>query len=100
MPRDIAIGHKRHVWAQQTLQEAEEHVVPQGTSRESKRPKRFSSYFSAMSHIIGSDPSSHGEAIGEQVWKDAMTEEYQSILKNDVWDIVPRPEGKFVMTSK
>jgi hypothetical protein len=29
-----------------------------------------------------------------------MTEEYQSIMKNDVWDIVPRPEGKFVVTSK
>jgi hypothetical protein len=29
-----------------------------------------------------------------------MAEEYQSILKNDVWDIVPRPEGKSVVTSK
>jgi hypothetical protein len=29
-----------------------------------------------------------------------MTEEYQSIMKNDVWDIVLRPEGKFVVTSK
>jgi hypothetical protein len=29
-----------------------------------------------------------------------MTEEYQSIMKNDVWDIVPRPKGKFVVTSK
>jgi hypothetical protein len=29
-----------------------------------------------------------------------MTEEYQSILKNDVWDIVPRPKGKSVVTSK
>jgi hypothetical protein len=27
-------------------------------------------------------------------------EEYQSIMKNDVWDIVLRPEGKPVMTSK
>ena len=27
-------------------------------------------------------------------------EEYQSIMKNDVWDVVPRPEGKFVVTSK
>ena len=27
-------------------------------------------------------------------------EEYQSIMKNDVWDIVPRPEGKSVVTSK
>jgi hypothetical protein len=27
-------------------------------------------------------------------------EEYQSIMKNDVWDIVPRPERKSVVTSK
>ena len=33
-------------------------------------------------------------------WKDAMIEEYQSIMKNDVWDFVPRPEGKSVVTSK
>ena len=29
-----------------------------------------------------------------------MMEEYQSIMKNDVWDIVPRLEGKFAMSSK
>jgi hypothetical protein len=29
-----------------------------------------------------------------------MTQEYQSILKNDVWDIVPRLEGQSVVTSK
>ena len=27
-------------------------------------------------------------------------EEYQSIMKNDVWDIIPRPKGKSVVTSK
>ena len=27
-------------------------------------------------------------------------EEYQSIMKNDVWDVVPRPEGKSIVTSK
>lgn len=27
-------------------------------------------------------------------------EEYQSIIKNDVWDIVPRPAKKSVVTSK
>jgi hypothetical protein len=36
----------------------------------------------------------------QQVWKDAMMEEYQSIMKNDVWEIVLRPEGKSVVTSK
>jgi hypothetical protein len=100
VPRDIAVGHKRPAWARQTLQEAEGHAAPQDTFRESKRPKRFSSYFSAMSHIIDTEPSCHGEASGQQVWQDAMAEEYQSILKNDVWDIVPRPEGKSVVTSK
>ena len=29
-----------------------------------------------------------------------MIEEYQSIMKNDVWYVVPRPEGKSVVTSK
>ena len=29
-----------------------------------------------------------------------MIEEYQSIMKNDVWEIVMRPEKKFVVTSK
>jgi hypothetical protein len=100
MPRDIVVGHKRHAWARQTLQEEEGNTTPQGTSREIKRPKRFSSYLSSMSHIIDPEPSFNGEATSEQVWKDAMIEEYQSILKNDVWDIVPRPEGKSVVTSK
>jgi hypothetical protein len=29
-----------------------------------------------------------------------MMEEYQSIMKNDVWEVVPRPEGKSIVTSK
>ena len=33
-------------------------------------------------------------------WKDAMIKEYQSIMMNDVWDIVPRPEEKSVVTFK
>jgi hypothetical protein len=29
-----------------------------------------------------------------------MVEEYTSIMKNDVWDIVPRPKGKSIVSSK
>ena len=29
-----------------------------------------------------------------------MIKEYQLIMKNDVWDVVPRPEGKSMVTSK
>jgi hypothetical protein len=53
-----------------------------------------------MSHIIDIEPSCHGEVVGQQVWQDSMTKEYQSIMKNDVWDIVLRLEGKYVVTSK
>jgi hypothetical protein len=52
IPRDITVGHKRPAWARQTLEEAKGHKSPQGATRESKRPKRFSSYLSAMTHII------------------------------------------------
>ena len=53
-----------------------------------------------MSQISDSEPSSYEEAAKQHVWKDAMTEEYQSILKNDGWEVVPRPEGKPIVTSK
>jgi hypothetical protein len=50
-----------------------------------------------MSKIIDSEPSTYEEVAKKQVWKDAMME---SIMKNDVWEMVPRPEGKLVVTSK
>ena len=53
-----------------------------------------------MTHIIDAEPSTYEETARLQVWKDAMMEEYQSIMKNDVWEVVPRPEGKFVVTLK
>lgn len=53
-----------------------------------------------MCEIPNVEPSNASEALKHQVWKDAMVEEYQSILKNDVWDIVPRPKEKSVISSK
>ena len=50
--------------------------------------------------IIDKEPSNYEEVAGWKEWKDAMIEEYQSIVKNDVWDVVPRLEGKSVVTSK
>ena len=40
------------------------------------------------------------QVVENKEWKDAMIEEYQSIMKNDVWEIVLRLEKKFVMNSK
>jgi hypothetical protein len=50
--------------------------------------------------VIDLEHSTFKEASKYKVWKDAMIEEYDSILKNDVWAVVPRPHGKSVVTSK
>jgi chromatin remodeling complex protein RSC6 len=91
---------KRPTWLESTLQEAEKHKAPSGTFRQSKKPKRFSSYAALMTSLVNAEPSTFEEAVKKKEWKEAMMEEYQSIMKNDVWEIVPRPEGKSVVTSK
>jgi hypothetical protein len=50
--------------------------------------------------IMDEKPSSYEEAIENQVWKYAMAEEYQSIMQNDVLDVVPRPKEKSMVSSK
>jgi hypothetical protein len=99
-PREVAVNRKRPAWLRNTLQEVEGHATPKGSFRESKRPHKFSSYVALMSNIIDSEPSTFEEVAEKQEWKDAMMEEYQSIMKNDVWEVVLRPEGKSVVTSK
>jgi hypothetical protein len=99
-PRETVVNRKRSPWLQNTLQEVEGHASPKGSFRERKRPHKFSIYVALMRNIIDSKPSTFEEVAGKQEWKDAMMEENQSIMKNDVWEVVPRPEGKLVVTSK
>ena len=91
---------KRPSWLRDTLEDAEGHAATRGTFRESKKPCRYQGYFAAMSTIVQFEPRSFEEVVKHQVWKDAMHEEYESIMKNDIWDVVPRLEDKEVVTSK
>ena len=50
--------------------------------------------------IIDKEPSTYDEAIENKEWKDSIIEEYQLIMKNDVWEVLLRPEKKSVVTSK
>ena len=43
------------------------------------------------------DQSYFEEEVDQNVWVDAMVEEHESILKNNVWEVVPRPIGKSVL---
>jgi len=53
-----------------------------------------------MTNLVNAEPSTYEEAIKKKEWKKAMMEEYQSTMKNNVSKIVPRPEGKSIVTSK
>jgi hypothetical protein len=53
-----------------------------------------------MTKILGKETTMFEEAAQKKQWKESMTEEHQFIMKNDVWEIVPRPKEKLVVTSK
>jgi hypothetical protein len=100
-PPQMTFSHKRKpAWARELIQDGEKYGVPEGTTRQVKRPKPFSSYTALMCNLLDEEPTCFEEAIQKKEWADAMTEEYQSIMKNDVWEIVPRPKGKDVVSSK
>jgi hypothetical protein len=44
--------------------------------------------------VQSSDPQSYGEAIGNIFWESSMQEEYNSLLENPTWDLVPLPSGR------
>ena len=93
--------HKRKpAWVQEAIQGAERYGAPEENHRERKRTRSFSRYVALLCDFIDKEPSNYEEVAERKEWKDAMIEEYQSIIKNDVWNVVPRPEGKSVVTSK
>eukprot|EP00253_Pinus_taeda_P019921 PITA_19921 len=46
---------------------------------------------------VVTEPSFFEEALEDHAWVDAMVEEYDSIVRNSAWEIVPRSEGKSVV---
>ena len=82
------------------IQGAERYGASEETPRGRKRTRSCSSYVALLCDIIDKEPSNYEEAAERKEWKDAMIEEYQLIMKNDVLDVVPRPEGKSIVTSK
>ena len=97
----MTISHKRNPsWARKLIQDGEKYGAPERTMRQIKKPNPFSSYMDLMCDLIEKEPTFFEEAIQEKEWADAMIEEYRSIIKNDVWEIVPKPKSKDVVSSK
>ena len=63
-------------------------MAPEENHRERKRTRSYSGYVALLCDFIDKEPSNYEEAAERKEWKDAMIEEYQSIMKNDVWDVV------------
>ena len=83
------------------MKEVEEFVgPPRREFKECKAPERYSSYMAMVTSLHESEPSTFEEEDTHQVWRDATMEEYNSIMKNDVWEIVLRLENTSVVTSK
>ena len=53
-----------------------------------------------VASLRDSIPDTYEEAFAHQVWRDSMMEEYNSIVKNGVWEVALRPKRKSVVTSK
>jgi hypothetical protein len=71
----------------------------QGLFKESRAPNRLRSYLAMVTSITDTQLETFAQAVNQQVWQDAMLEEYDSIMRNDVWEVVLRPVGKLVVTS-
>jgi hypothetical protein len=87
-------------WCRQISKGEEKHATPKGTFKERKKLDKYLGLIAHLNLVIDSKPSTFDEATKHKVWKDAMIEEYKSISMNDVWEVVPRPQCKLVVTSK
>ena len=91
-------GKKKPKWLRETLKEAKDFGMPKELVRTIVMPDRLG--MTLVASLRDSEPSTFEEASQHHVWRDAMMEEYHSIMKNDVWEIVSRLEGKSVVTSR
>ena len=53
-----------------------------------------------MCNLVDKEPTCFEEATKQKEWVNSMVNKYQSIKSNDVWEIVPRPKDKSVVSSK
>jgi hypothetical protein len=43
---------------------------------------------------LAADPHSYTKATGNPFWEAAMDEEYNALMENQTWDLVPLPKGR------
>lgn len=61
---------------------------------------RYTRYMALVRECVETEPYSFEEAVQQQICVDDMVEEYDSIVRNNVWVVVLRPENKLVVSSR
>ena len=78
------------------IREAKRYGAPEA----SKRQRIYSNYVALTGNLIDEEPTCFEEDSNKKEWMKAMIEEYQSVINNDVWDVVPRPKDKSLCSLK
>ena len=94
-------GWKRSREVDRLMLDARENVgQPYSHRRQRRSPERYIGYMAHVGECAETKPSSFEETVQQPVWVDAMVEEYDSIIWNSVWDVVPRPQDKSMVSSR
>jgi hypothetical protein len=102
-PDAVVEPEKRPKWAQTTLQDVGNLV---GDPADTRRIR--SDFEEPPIALVATEPlpsrhiflvqssylQSYGEAVGNPFWESAMQEEYNSLLENQAWDLVPLPSRR------
>eukprot|EP00253_Pinus_taeda_P004672 PITA_04672 len=70
---------------------------PSSPHRQRRSLEKHTRYMALIGECVDTEPSSFEGAVQQPVWFDAMVEEYDCIIQNNVWDVAPRPQGKSVV---
>jgi len=71
--------------------------APSNQHRKRRSLDQFTSYMALMIELVDIDPSCFEEEVEKPLWVDAMVEEYKSIVKNSVWEVVPILANKSIV---
>ena len=83
-PQEKNPHNRKPAWVRDIIQGAKRYGVLEENIRERKRTRSCSSYVALLCDFIDKEPSKYEEAVERKEWNNAMIEEYQSIMKNDV----------------
>ena len=83
-PHEKNTYKRKPAWVWEAILGAQRYGALEEMHRERKRTRSYSSYVALLCNIVDKEPSNYEDEVEKKEWEDAMIEEYQLIMKNDV----------------